>query len=52
MWNHATPVPPNGKRYRMARVPEELAVVRRIVTLWRRGGSCLAIAGQLNAEGR
>lgn len=42
---------PNGKRYRMVPVPEELAVVRRIFGLRERGGSYLAIAGQLNAEG-
>lgn len=41
----------NGKRARMVEVPEELAVVRRIFALAKRGRSALAIAGKLNADG-
>ncbi len=40
----------NGKRNRMVPVPEELAVVRRIIELWRRGQSYRAIAAKLNQE--
>ena len=42
---------PNGKRHRMVPVPAELAVVHRIVDRWRCGGSYVAIARDLNAEG-
>lgn len=42
---------PNGKRYHMIPVPEELAIVRRILDLWRAGQSASAIAAKLNAEG-
>lgn len=41
----------NGKRDHMIPVPEELAVVARILDLWRRGQPCRAIAATLNAEG-
>ena len=41
----------NGSRERMEPVPAELAIVRRIVEAWRRGGSYLGIAAQLNTDG-
>ena len=41
----------NGSRERMEPVPTELATVRRIVEAWRRGGSYLGIAAQLNTDG-
>ena len=41
----------NSSRERMEPVPAELAIVRRILEAWRRGGSYLGIAAQLNAEG-
>ena len=41
----------NGTRHCMIPVPEELAVVQRIVELWRAGQSASAIAAKLNAEG-
>jgi DNA invertase Pin-like site-specific DNA recombinase len=41
----------NGNRQRMAPVPEELAVVRRILELWQGGGSFAGIAAKLNADG-
>ncbi len=41
----------NGCRERMVPVPEELAVVRRILERWRRGGAYGKIAAELNAEG-
>ena len=42
---------PNGSRkHRMLPVPEELAIVHRILTAWRAGGTYLGIAAQLNAE--
>lgn len=41
----------NGRRQRMVPVPEELATVRRILTLWRQGRSYRAIAAQLDADG-
>ncbi len=41
----------NGNRERMVPVPEELAIVRRILGRWRRGGSYTGIAVELNAEG-
>ena len=40
----------NGKRHRMLPVPEELEVVREILTQWRCGSSYAAIARTLNAE--
>jgi DNA invertase Pin-like site-specific DNA recombinase len=42
---------PNGKRSRMVPVPAELAVVRRIFTLRKRGESYRKIACRLNTEG-
>lgn len=39
-----------GRRRRMAPVPEELAVVRRVLKLWRDGRSFRAIAANLNAD--
>ena len=42
---------PNGKREHMLPVPEELAIVRRILELWRAGRSLRSIAATLNAEG-
>ncbi len=41
----------NGCRERMVPVPEELAIVREILTAWRRGRSYRAIAAQLTADG-
>ena len=42
---------PNGSRkHRMLPVPAELAIVQRILTAWRAGGTYLGIAAQLNAE--
>ena len=41
----------NGSRQRMVPVPEELAIVSRILGAWRRGGTYAGIAAQLNAEG-
>ncbi len=41
----------NGCRKRMIPVPEELAVVQRILDRWRHGGSYAGIARELNAEG-
>jgi site-specific DNA recombinase len=41
----------NGQRGRMIPVAEELDIVRRILVLWRAGGSYAGIAAQLNAEG-
>ncbi len=41
----------NGNRERMVPVPKELAIVRRILEQWRRGGSYAGIALDLNAEG-
>ncbi len=41
----------NGSREQMVAVPSELEVVRRIIERWRRGGTYLGIAAQLNAEG-
>ena len=40
----------NGSREKMVPVPRELVIVRRILDRWRRGGSYLGIAAQLNAE--
>lgn len=40
----------NGRKQRMVAVPEELAVVRRILESWRRGGSFGRIATEMNAE--
>ena len=40
----------NGKRNRMALVPEELETVRNILRRWRVGGSYASIAAHLNAE--
>lgn len=40
----------NGSKQRMVVVPEELAVVRRILESWRRGGSFGRIATEMNAE--
>lgn len=40
----------NGSRQRMIPVPEELAIVRRILGLWRAGGSYAGIAAKLNAD--
>jgi DNA invertase Pin-like site-specific DNA recombinase len=42
---------PNGRRERMIPVPEELAVVRRIVDGWRAGGTYAGLAARLNGEG-
>ncbi len=43
---------PNGSRkHRMLPVPAELAIVHRILTAWRAGGSYLGIAAQLNTDG-
>ena len=41
----------NGSREQMVAVARELAVVQTIIERWRRGGSYLGIAAQLNAEG-
>ncbi|MEE8117872.1 MAG: recombinase family protein [Gemmatimonadales bacterium] len=42
---------PNGScKHRMLPVPEELAIVDRILTTWRAGGSYAGIAAQLNQE--
>ena len=41
----------DGKRDRMRPVPQELDVVRQILTLWRCGSSYASIARKLNAEG-
>ena len=41
----------NGSRNRMLPVPEELAVVQRIIYRWRLGGSYGRIAAALNADG-
>jgi site-specific DNA recombinase len=41
----------NGRRGCMIPIAEELQIVRRILDLWRAGGSYAGIAGQLNAEG-
>jgi len=41
----------NGKRHHMVPVPDELAVVRRILELWRTGLSYRATAARLNREG-
>ena len=41
----------NGSREQMVAVPSELEVVRSIIERWRRGGSYLGIAAELNAEG-
>ena len=41
----------NGSREQMVAVPSELEVVRRIIERWRRGGTYLGIAAELNAEG-
>lgn len=40
-----------GRRERMAPVPEELEAVQRLLELWRLGGSFCSIAARLNAEG-
>ncbi len=40
----------NGSKERMVAVPEELAVVRRVLESWRRGGSYRRIAADLNSE--
>jgi len=40
----------NGSREAMVPVPRELVIVRRILDRWRRGGSYLGIARNLNAE--
>ncbi len=40
----------NGSSERMVAVPSELEVVRRIIERWRRGGSYLGIAAELNTE--
>jgi site-specific DNA recombinase len=42
---------PNGKRHLMIPVPEELAVVERILELWRRGQGFHTIAAKLNQDG-
>jgi len=42
---------PNSKRHRMIPVPEEPAIVRRILDLSRAGNSSHAIAAELNEEG-
>ena len=43
---------PNGSRsHRMGPVPAELETVRRILDLWRAGGSYAGIARELNQEG-
>ncbi len=41
----------NGSRETMVPVPEELAIVQRIVDHWRRGGTYAGIARDLNADG-
>jgi DNA invertase Pin-like site-specific DNA recombinase len=41
----------NGKRHRMLPVPEELEVVRQILTLWSCGSSYASIAAKMNVEG-
>ena len=41
---------PNGKRHHMIAIPEELAIVRRILALSRAGKSSHAIAAKLNQE--
>lgn len=41
----------NGSREIMVAIPEELAVVERILNTWRRGGSYAGIASQLNGDG-
>ena len=41
----------NGSQETMVPVPEELAIVRRILDHWRRGGTYAGIARDLNAEG-
>ena len=41
----------NGSRERMVPLPEELAVVQQILERWRRGGTYLGIAAELNADG-
>jgi site-specific DNA recombinase len=41
----------NGKKHRLIPVPEELAIVREILVLWRRGHSYRAIARRLNQDG-
>ncbi len=41
----------NGARAEMRPLPDELTIVRRILSRWRAGGSYLAIARNLNAEG-
>ena len=41
----------NDSRQRMIPVPTELAIVKRIFSLWRQGQSYRAIAAKLNAEG-
>ena len=41
----------NGSRETMVAIPEELAVVERILNTWRRGGSYAGIASELNGEG-
>ena len=40
----------NGSKERMVSVPEELAVVRRVLETWRRGSSYGRIAAAMNAE--
>ena len=40
-----------GSRKSMEPVPEELETVRKILERWRRGGSYLGIAAQLNTDG-
>ena len=41
----------NGSKQRMVAVPEELAVVRRVLKTWRLGGSYGRIATEMNCEG-
>ncbi len=41
----------NGCRERMVPVPDELAIVREILTAWRRGHSYRTIAARLTADG-
>ena len=41
----------NGSRERMVPVPDELAIVRRILESWRRGTSYGRIASEMNSEG-